>query len=291
MLLGDRQIDFLDAWARDWSGGTTLKCVLSQTVFAQPVTHAGDGLPRKTQMRDNNAWPEAGRNRAVEAIRKASAFSLHGDQHLPLQLRHGIDDWEDAGVAFMGPATVAGFPRAWWPDKDAAPGSPSEGEWLGRYRDDFDHPITVDAVANPTKPDTWPSKAQDPIGIAMEKASGYAIVEFDPAERTMTTHCYPLPYPVAAERVEQGEYRGWPLSFSIDDNDGREPVAYLPEQTFDTDDPVVGVFDAASGELVYGRRIRDRSFTPPVFAAGKYDVRWGEDRPETNLGIFEAGKP
>ena len=287
ILLGDRQIDFLEAWAQDWSRGAALKCVLSQTIFAQPVTHAGDGLGRKTQMRDNNAWPEVGRNRAVEAIRKASAFSLHGDQHLPLQLRHGIDDWEDAGVAFMGPATVVGFPRAWWPDRPAEPGSPVEGLWLGRYYDDFDHKITVDAVANPTKPDTWPSKAEDPIGIAMKKASGYAIVDFDPVKRTMTTHCYPLPYPVAADRVENGEYKGWPLTFSIDDNDGRKPLAHLPEQTFDFDDPVVGVFDAASGALVYARRIRGRSFRAPIFAPGAYEIRWGRDTPETSLGTFE----
>ncbi len=291
ILLGERQIDFLEAWAQDWSGGARLKCVLSQTIFAQPVTHAGSELRRSKQTRDSNAWPEQGRNRAVAAIRKASAFSLHGDQHLPLQLRHGIAGWEDAGVAFMGPATVAGFPRAWWPDRDPAPGGPDGSAWIGRFRDDFGHPITVDAVANPTKPETWPSPTEDPIGLAMEKASGYAIVEFDPLERTMTTHCYPLPFPVAADRLENGEYRGWPLAFSIEDNDGREPTAHLPEQTFDVDDPVVGVYHAATGELVYARRIRGRNFAPPVFAPGEYEIRWGEDRPETRLGVFEVEQP
>ncbi len=34
-LLGGRQMNFLEAWSNDWSGGTSMKAVLSQTLFPQ----------------------------------------------------------------------------------------------------------------------------------------------------------------------------------------------------------------------------------------------------------------
>lgn len=281
-LLGDRQVEFLDRWAMDWRGGASMKVVLSQTIFAKPVTHAGEKLTRNNQDKDSNAWPVAGRNRALAAIRRSGAFSLHGDQHLALQMRHGLDDWEDAGVAFMGPATVAGYPRAWWPDGDPAVQPPLD-KILGRHEDDFGNKMTIDAVANPTDPAGW---TKDPTEIAMAKGSGYAVVEFDPAARTMTTHCYPLPYPVDPARLDNGQYKGWPLTNSADDNDGRRPVGTLPQQTFDIDDPVVAVVNRDSGELIYARRIAGRTFAPPVFAPGSYEVRFGADTPERSAGIF-----
>lgn len=281
-LLGERQVEFLDRWALDWSGGATMKVVLSQTIFAQPVTHANPKLEKIQQSKDNNAWPVAGRNRALVSIRRAGAFSLHGDQHLALQLRQGIDDWEDAGVAFMGPATVAGFPRAWWPG--GGPGElPPEDKLLGRHEDNFGNKMTIDAVANPTDPSSW---TRDPLELAMAKGSGYAMVEFDPAARTMTTHCYPLPYPVDPARLDNGEYKGWPLTNSAADNDGRKPAGKLPLQTFDLDDPVVAVFDHDTGELIYARRIEGRTFEPPVFSPGSYEVRFGADAPDRTAGIF-----
>jgi hypothetical protein len=281
-LLGDRQIEFLDRWALDWRGGATMKVILSQTIFAQPVTHAGEKLTRHKQIKDNNAWPIAGRNRALAAIRRSGAFSLHGDQHLALQMRHGLEEWEDAGVAFMGPATVAGYPRAWWPAGEPS-AQPAGDKLLGHHSDDFGNKMTIDAVANPTDPSGWP---KDPIGVAMAKGSGYAIIAFDPPRQTMTTHCFPLPYPIDPARVENGQYKGWPLKFSAAQNDGRKPVGFLPELTFDTDDPVVGIFDLEAGELLYARRIRGRTFAPPVFAPGRYEVRSGTASPERSEGVF-----
>lgn len=281
-LLGDRQVEFLDRWALDWRGGATMKVVLSQTIFAKPVTHAGEKLTRNKQDKDSNAWPVAGRNRALAAIRRSGAFSLHGDQHLALQMRHGLDEWEDAGVAFMGPATVAGYPRAWWPDGEPAAQPPMD-KLLGRFPDDFGNKMTIDAVANPTDPSGW---TKDPTALAMAKGSGYAIVRFDPAVQTLTTHCYPLPYPIDPARLEKGQYKGWPLTFSAARNDGRKPVGSLPALTFDIDDPVVGVFDQASGEVVYARRIKGRTFAAPVFAPGRYEVRSGADTPNRSAGVF-----
>ncbi len=285
-LLGDRQIEFLEAWAQDWSGDARIKCILSQTIFAQPVTHVNDDLKAEGSGTDNNGWPVEGRALAVATIRKAAAFSLHGDQHLGLQLHHGIEEWEDAGIALMGPATTAGYPRAWMPDRPPEPGGSAQGEYLGRYLDKFRNKMTVLAVANPTAPSTWPEREQDPIGRAMGKASGYAMIDFDPVLRTMTTHVYPLPYPIDESRLDGEEYEGWPLTFPASANDGRKPIGTLPVQTFPESNPVVGLYEKASGSLVYARRIEGSTFAPPVFAPGKYEVRWGRDRPDKTMGTF-----
>lgn len=300
-LLGERQLAFLEDWAQDWDGAR-LKTVLSQTIFAQPMTHGSPTLRRTRAVRDNNAWPEAGRDAAVRAIRKAGAFSLHGDQHLAVAMRHGLDDWEDAGVAFMGPATVAGFPRAFWPEdamRQSAAQAPARSTtpYAGRYLDDFGHRITVDAVANPLKPERWGGEypnnhPQDPTGIALDKASGYGIIDFRPAERTVTLHCYPLPYPgTDPARLENGEFQGWPLTYHASANDGRKPTGHLPELRFERPEPVVGVYEADSGTLVYARRIDGATFTPPVFAPGRYKVRVGTERPERVIGTFEPDAP
>jgi len=297
-LLGQRQLAFLEDWAQDWKGAR-IKTVLSQTIFAQPMTHGGPTLRRTKAVRDNNAWPEAGRNAAVRAIRKAGAFSLHGDQHLAVTMRHGLDDWEDAGIAFMGPATVAGFPRAFWPEDTMRQGpaqtpAGASTPYAGRYLDDFGHKITVDAVANPLEPERWGGEypnnhPEDPTGIALDKASGYGIIDFLPAERTVTLHCHPLPYPgTDPARLEKGEFKGWPLSYHASANDGRKPVGHLPELRFNLPDPVVGLYNASTGELVYARRVEGMSFAPPIFAEGRYAVRVGLDYPSRMAGNFDS---
>jgi len=294
-LLGERQLAFLEEWAQAWTGAR-MKTVLSQTIFAQPTTHVGGPLKRNTGMRDNNAWPRSRRDAAVAAIRKAGAFSLHGDQHFALAMRHGVETWEDAGVAFMGPATVAGFPRAFWPD-DAMRRGPAQAParsspHAGRFLDDFGHKITVDAVANPLPPDGWDGEypnnsPDDPTRLAMDKASGYAMIDYAPAAREITINCYPLPHAIDGSRLDGEQYAGWPLTYSADMNDGRAPVGRLPELRFDVADPVVGVYKAGSGELIYARRIRGTRFAPPVFENGRYTVRGGVDKPEREVGVYE----
>lgn len=291
-LLGVRQLRFLESWAEDWRDDATMKIVLSQTLFAQGATHIGGQLRRAEETPDSNSWPVAGRNRAVAAIRKAAAFSLHGDQHLALQVRHGIDDWNDAGVAFMGPATCAGFARAWWPDTQTSSQSPvgslpSEA-YTGKFHDDYGHPLTVHAVANPVPVSQWENG--DPVKLAMAKASGYAMIGVDPTQQTMTVNCYPLPYQIDTDRLDGDQYAGWPLTFSINDNDGRDPIGFLPKQRFDIDRPVIGVYHAEGGELIYARRILERDFQPPVYEPGRYELRVGKDSPADSVGVFEVGE-
>ena len=89
-LLGDRQLRFLRDWGQDWTGAE-MKAVLSQTAFCGAVHMHGTRNARLLADLDCNGWPQTGRNRALEEIRRAWAVHLCGDQHLAVVVKHGID--------------------------------------------------------------------------------------------------------------------------------------------------------------------------------------------------------
>ena len=114
-LLGKRQLDFLNAWARDWSNHTWMKTVLSQTIWENLATlpkedNSDAAVPKLRIMKkgeyppddvevsdfDSDGWPQTGRRKAVEAIRKAFAMHIAGDQHLGSTTQYGVDAWRDA---------------------------------------------------------------------------------------------------------------------------------------------------------------------------------------------------
>jgi hypothetical protein len=95
-LLGERQLKFLDAWGTKWQGAK-MKAVLSQTVFANAAhIHRGKRLIADL---DSNGWPQTGRNKALDSIRKSYSFMIGGDQHLATVIHHGIDAWNDSGFS------------------------------------------------------------------------------------------------------------------------------------------------------------------------------------------------
>ncbi|MCK4747171.1 MAG: hypothetical protein KAT15_09055, partial [Bacteroidales bacterium] len=120
VLLGDRQLRFIDTWASDWKG-TEMKVALSATILACansiPSGKEGDKLDRLKNFHkgiepsgytpskdfDTNGWPQSGRNRALEALRKGFVFMIAGDQHLGTIVHHGVDEWDDAGYSFCVP--------------------------------------------------------------------------------------------------------------------------------------------------------------------------------------------
>ena len=52
----------------------------------------------------------------------------------------------------------------------------------------------------------------------------------------------------------------------MEDNDGREPIGYLPEIAFDgADRPVFQVIDESTGEIVYTVRHTAPKFRAPVY--------------------------
>ncbi len=271
-LLGERQLRFLRAWAADWRGAD-MKAVISQSPFTAMATTHGRERERLRADYDSNGWPQKARNAALLEIRKAFAFHIAGDQHLPAVVHYGIETHGDAGLAFAGPAVNSIYPR-WWEPETPGSNRPAGGdEKLGEFHDSFGHPLTVLAVANPL--------LQFRAGVLdaeRDKAAGLGIVRFNKRNRTITIECWPF---LADVTRADTQFPGWPVTVSMLDNYARRAAAWLPlVQVEGTEHPVVQVVEERSGEVLYTLRIAGRSFRPHVFATGSYTVRVGE--PETS---------
>ncbi|MGY8777395.1 MAG: alkaline phosphatase D family protein [Longimicrobiales bacterium] len=287
-LLGPRQMAFLEEWAEDWSGAAYMKVALSQTNFAAVHTIPQDAtsgavlpslpMPRPGQYvegdklaadMDSNGWPAAHRDEALRILRRCAAFHIAGDQHLATIVRHGIDDFGDAGFSFTGPALNNIWPRRWWPPRGLrkAPLEKGGAQYTGDYFDAFGNRVTVHASANPRATGLEPA-------ILRDRVTGYGIVTFDKAEERITLECWPRQVDPRAPGAQQ--YDGWPMTVSRDSGDGRRPAGTLPTvRVRGVEDPVVEV-RSVSGALIYARRIRGTEFTLPVFEAAPHIVRVGD---------------
>lgn len=292
-LLGDRQMKFLNAWNQDWDQGVEMKAVLSQTNFCTVATLPEGSIidrivpslptPEKgeyvegdapTSDMDSNGWPQKGRDAALRAIRKCFALHIAGDQHLASTVHYGVDEFDDAGFAFAGPALNNLWPRRWWPQvgKDHQP-LPGKEKNTGNFHDGFGNKMTIHAVANPHKSYREPARIYD-------RGTGYGIVTFNKKDRSMDIACWPRYVDPSAQ--PDGQYDGWPIQISQQDNYGRKAAAYLDTLEIEnTENPVVKVINEATGETEYSIRIRGNRFRPHVFEDGKYTVR---------LSVPEAGK-
>jgi 3',5'-cyclic AMP phosphodiesterase CpdA len=269
-LLGDRQLKFLRQWGEDWTGAQ-LKAVLSQTAFCGAVHMHGNRNGRLLADLDCNGWPQTGRNKALEEIRRANAVHLCGDQHLAVVVKHGIDDFGDGPYGFTSPALVNTIYGRWWHPLDEQPGpNPVPGSplpWTGDFKDGLGNRISMLAYANP--PD---------ISDEQQRADGYGIARFDKQARTVTFECWPRFADV--KDGDQAQFPGWPITVKMSDNDGRRPAAWLPELRFEGDpNPVVQVIDDRTGEPLYTIRVEGDRFQPRVFSPGHYTVKIGRDTP------------
>ena len=271
-LLGDRQLKFLNAWSKNWTGAE-MKCVLSQTVLAN-AAHAffHDDRFVVADM-DSNGWPQTGRNKALAEIRRGYAFMICGDQHLATVLHHGIDEFNDAGWSFCVPSIVNYYKRWWNPrSKPLLPsGRKSPLKNLGSYYDGFLNRVTMQAYANPGAAATITKSKH------AETASGHGIVRFNKAKRTITMECWPRGSDVTQPDAKQ--YPGWPVTVTQADNYGRKAKAWLPKLTIaGKADPVVQIIDEATKKTVYTIRIKGNTVQPKVFKAGTYTILVGEGK-------------
>jgi len=296
-LLGERQLAFLDRWAEDWSGGAWMKVLLSQTIFANVATipdsaMSGSVIPsleilapggyaagdKIVNDMDSNGWPQTGRNRALEAIRKGFAVHLAGDQHLGSTIQYGIDDWGDAGYALCVPSVANFWPRRWYPPTPGANRNPEAPRYTGDYEDGFGNKMTVLAVSNPARFGVAPETLHD-------RAPGYGIARFNRTTRTIALEAWPR---WADPAGGDAPYPGWPVTFSQTDNYARDPTGYLPRlEVSGMTDPVVRVVKEATGRPVYTLRIHGSSFTPMVFEDGSYTIIVGE--PGTEMAEIIRG--
>ena len=268
-LLGDRQLTFLDNWSRDWSGAH-MKAVLSQTAFCGAVHLHGNPNNRLLADLDSNGWPQTGRNKALELIRRAWAPHLCGDQHLSVVVQHGIDNHGDGPYGFTSPAIVNTIYGRWWhPEDEKAGPNPvlnSPHPWTGDFEDGLGNKISMITYANP----------EDRTN-ELKRADGYGIARFNKTDRTITFEAWPRFCDV--RDGDAAQFPGWPVTVRMEDNDGRTPTHYLPLLHFrGIDNPVVEVRQADTNEILYTIRVQGHSFRPHVFAPGEYAVSIGQHK-------------
>ena len=271
VLLGERQLHFLDSWGNDWRG-VEMKAVLSQTVFANAAhIHRGERLRADL---DSNGWPQTGRNKAIEAIRKSYALMIGGDQHLATVIHHGIDNWDDAGFSFCVPSIVNYYPREWSPLEKGIDPVSKELLHTGKYFDGLHNKITMYAYANPDENNKLYPKWRDE-GHWGKLAAGHGIVRFNKKDRTITMECWPRGVDVTKPDAKQ--FPGWPVTISQEDNYGREAVAWLPEiHVKGMENPIVEVINEETKERLYTIRVKGNQFRPKVFKEGLYTVKIGD---------------
>ncbi len=287
VLLGDRQLTFLEDWADDWSGGAWMKVLLSQTIFANvatlPEDAYDDGVVPKLRIlepgeyaendrpvsdMDSNGWPQTGRNKALRILRKAFAFHLAGDQHLGSTIQYGVDAYGDAPYALCVPSISNVFPRRWYPQEPGGNWQEGMPRYAGDFEDGFGNKMTVLAISNPYYTGREPS-------VLYDRATGYGIVRFNQESRKISLANWARDTDPMVEGAKP--YPGWPIVIDQLDNYGRKAVAYLP--TFEVtgmEHAVIQVEDEANGEIVYTIRMRESTFRPMVFRRGSYTVRVGE---------------
>ncbi len=288
LLLGERQLKFLDDWSADWTNKTWMKVVLSQTIFANVATlpkeksssdavvpslkifktgeYPPDDVP--VQDMDSNGWPQTGRNKALRAIRKGFAFHLAGDQHLGSFVQYGVDQWHDAGFAFCVPAISNVWPRRWFPAKEGINRNAEMPRYTGDFKDGFGNKITVHAVSNPFYSGKLPSKLYD-------RATGYGIVRLNRETRKITVECWPRWVDPSQPNAQQ--YPGWPVIVEQQDNYNRKVFGYLPEiKVSGISNPVIQVINEQSKIIEYTLRIQGHIYHPPVFTNGKFTVKIGD---------------
>ncbi len=287
VLLGKRQLEFLDEWASNWQN-TDMKVAVSQTILANlstyPDTFTTDaGTPqlpplpagvipkdyKKAKDMDSNGWPQSGRNRALEVLRKGYAFMIGGDQHLGSVIHHGIDQWEDAGYSFCVPSIANLWPRRWFPPEPGQNHQEGMPLYTGRYFDGFGNRITVWAVSNPYLSGKEPA-------LLYDRAPGYGIVRLNKKNQQITIECWPR-Y-TDPESPDAKQYPGWPITINMQDNYGRQARAWLPPIKVSglEHPPVFQVIDEETNEIIYTIRAKETSFQPKVFKLGTYTVSIGE---------------
>jgi hypothetical protein len=264
-LLGERQLRFLDAWAQDWDG-VDMKAVVSQTVFAMTTTHHHWEKKFYYADLDSNGWPQTGRNKGVEALRRAFAFHINGDQHLGTIGQYGLDEFRDSGWWFCVPSIANTYPRWWEPKQErVGPAPGATDEYTGDYFEGFGNRMTIYAHTNPRPGGREPRELLD-------RNPGYGIVRFDRKARTITMECWPRMVDPATSPTAQ--YKGWPRTISQLDNYPRKPAGHLPAVRSQGGElPVVQVVDEAASETLYTLRIPADGFEPPVFSDGPHTLR------------------
>ena len=282
ILLGQRQLKFIESWAQDWRHAD-MKVALSQTIFCGGAHIHGGANGRLHADMDSNGWPQSGRNHALSALRKGFAFHYAGDQHLATIFQHGIDEYRDAIWSFCVPSIANLYLRWWDPLKPGANREPGSPEYTGDQLDGFANRVTNFAAANPEK---------QPAGNLLNtRAAGFGIVRLNTQTRQITMECWPRNVDITGPATNQ--YPGWPRTISQFDNYNPPSWGKLGELTFDVEDPVIQLIDTATSEILYTVRANGKTFAPGAPKGKTFIVKAGKNAPDTVISkkAKVGGKP
>lgn len=269
VLLGERQLNFLNSWAQDWQN-SKMKMALSATIFCGGAHIHGAANGRLHADMDSNGWPQTGRNRALEALRKGFAFHFAGDQHLATIFHHGVQEHRDAIWSFCVPSIANLYLRWWEPLEAGANREDNSPVYTGDHLDGFGNKVTNYAAANPEK---------KPSGdLLTTRAAGFGVVRMNTKTRKITMECWPRNVDITNPSSKQ--YPGWPKTISQFDNYNPASWGTLGTLNFDIKDPVVQLIDQASNEILYTVRVQGKSFSPKAPQGKSFIVKAGKNSPE-----------
>ena len=290
-LLGDRQKDFLRAFATDWEG-QDLKLTVSQTPFGQLRTHGSAGYNFGINDRDSGGWPAHRRDEAWELLRLSRMFQLAGDQHVATLAHHGTDTHANAGYSFTSPAIANFFPRCWDPVHNSGGRTSTINPYKGDFYFDgngtlpsgepnltslFPNRLRVIGIANPLEYHNLTRNISPPN--LHDRGTGYGITQVEKRTRQITFECWPLHSDPEFPQTGS-QYPDWPVTISQTDNDGRIPTGFLPLVNSRCElNPVVTVTNESTGELLYAQRILGNKFRPPVYdnsSSYRVEVSYGD---------------
>ena len=281
VLLGERQLKFLEDWTTDWENAS-MKTVLSQTIFSQVNNYSGKHDRELLADFDTNAWPQTGRNKALSVIRKSFSVMVAGDQHLGSVVKHGVDDFGDAGYSFCTPA-IANFWLRWWdPKKAGANQEKNAPKYTGDFLDGFQNKMTVKAVGNPTLPEIKEG------GKLSTRAAGYGIVRYHKKNRAITFECWGRNVNIIDAKSKQ--YPGWPITIQQSDNYTIKNGYELPRLTISKPDQVVTIHNSETNELISSLRIKGSKYQAKVPKEGLYSITIGEGKNIRELQNVKAKK-
>jgi hypothetical protein len=274
VLLGKRQLKFLDQWSQDWADAK-MKVALSATIFCGGAHIHGGANGRLHADMDSNGWPQSGRNRALSALRKAFAFHLAGDQHLATIFHHGIDEFRDAIWSFCVPSIANLYLRWWEPLKPGANREANSPEYTGDHLDGFANKVTNYAAANPEK---------KPAGNVLNtRSAGFGIVRLNTAKRTITMECWPRNVDITDPKTSQ--YPGWPKTISQFDNYNPSSWGKAGEITFNVADPVVQLIDEYTMQVLYTVRVKGKTFQPHLPKGKSFILLAGHNAPDQTKAV------
>ena len=112
VLLGERQLKFLDAWGQDWQGADMKVGAVADDLLRRGSHSRQDQRPAACGSRFERLAADGARQ-GHRALRKCFALHFAGDQHLATIIHHGIDEFRDGGFSFCVPS-IANLYLRWW---------------------------------------------------------------------------------------------------------------------------------------------------------------------------------